>query len=392
MPDRVASVWLEARAGRIHDPVAKLRYLRSESGRRHGIPRMAKHIAAVVLALGVVMMMPLSMMMRAKGLLSDSRYEVPLPVRLVPADSGAPLQKVWQVDRKDEYETYSNGLRIETRGVQVLEERTYMRFHRAKLENAAAETIAVGTHYTEETAPAGIVFHTTESDLAPFSEDYNRQLRRMAQGTLDYVRQKKAYHYLIDRFGRVYRVVEEASAANHAGWSAWADSQYAYVGLNSSFLAVSFEGQTLPEGTPVDGKAKENTAVTAAQLHSARILTDMLRYKYRIRAENCVTHAQVSVNPDNFGIGAHTDWGASFPFDRMGLPDNYQIPPPAMTLFGFSYDSTYLSVSEARLWQGLLLGQEQVRQAASARQMSVARYRARLQKQYQALSKLTEEK
>ena len=39
---------------------------------------------------------------------------------------------------------------------------------------------------------------------------------RLGESLLEYVRRGRAYHYLIDRFGRVYRVVAESDAANHA--------------------------------------------------------------------------------------------------------------------------------------------------------------------------------
>jgi len=42
------------------------------------------------------------------------------------------------------------------------------------------------------------------------------------------------------------------------------------------------------------------------------MLTDMLRKRYGIPAGNCVTHAQVSVNPSNLLIGYHIDWASSF--------------------------------------------------------------------------------
>ena len=54
-------------------------------------------------------------------------------------------------------------------------------------------------------------------------------------------------------------------------------------------------------------------------MHAARILTEMLRGKYHIPASNCVTHAQVSVNPDNMLVGYHTDWAGNFPFLDIGL-------------------------------------------------------------------------
>ncbi|HUQ92341.1 MAG TPA: hypothetical protein VM120_11725, partial [Bryobacteraceae bacterium] len=123
-----------------------------------------------------------------------------------------------------------------------------------------------------------------------------------------------------------------------------------------------------------------------AQLHAGRVLTDMLRDKYGIAAENCVTHAQVSVNPVNYRIGAHTDWAVRFPYAEMGLPDNYAAPVPSMTVFGFIYDSSFVSISEARLWKGLLLAQEEVRQAANAKGMKVPVYRAALNRKYKELT------
>jgi len=53
------------------------------------------------------------------------------------------------------------------------------------------------------------------------------------------------------------------------------------------------------------------------------MLTRMLRSRYSIAAENCVTHAQVSVNPSNMQLSYHVDWAAAFSFAALGLPDNY---------------------------------------------------------------------
>jgi len=63
----------------------------------------------------------------------------------------------------------------------------------------------------------GIVFHTTESLQIPFEAQRNRALKRIGESLLQYVGRRCAYHYLIDRFGRVFRVVAEQDAANHAG-------------------------------------------------------------------------------------------------------------------------------------------------------------------------------
>jgi hypothetical protein len=55
------------------------------------------------------------------------------------------------------------------------------------------------------------------------------------------------------------------------------------------------------------------------------------------------------VNPSNFRIGYHTDWASSFPFERLGLPDNYRLPLPSIALFGFQYDANFVERAGPRL-------------------------------------------
>ena len=167
--------------------------------------------------------------------------------------------------------------------------------------------------------PAGIVFHTTESHQAPFEPRQTRQLKKIGRSLLDYVRQNRSYNFVIDRFGRVFRVVQEADAAYHAGKSVWADANFYYINLNHSFLGIAFEAQS--------AAGEDNPVVSPAQVHAARVLTEMLRSRYNIPATNCVTHAQVSVNPSNMQIGYHKDWAENFPFPEVGLAG--QLRPAA---------------------------------------------------------------
>jgi len=301
-------------------------------------------------------------------------FREPLPptVPAIQQTASEKLPPIWLVEKKEDFEVYSNGLRIETRKAAFHSLRRYPQLDPTQ---PADWQRAMAAKW--ETNPAGIVFHTTESDLAPFEESQNEKLQRFAQGIASYVRNRKAYHYLIDRFGRVIRTVDETSIANHAGHSIWADSRRAYVNLNNSFLGVAFEAKTRPEGG--------SEAITPAQIHAGRVLTHMLRSKYRIAPENCVAHAQVSVNPDNFRVGAHTDFATQLPFAELGLPDNYARPLPSIVLFGFTYDSGYLQTSEAQLWSGLLMAQEKVREAAAARRLKVELYRATLRARYKDL-------
>ena len=98
----------------------------------------------------------------------------------------------------------------------------------------------------------------------------------------------------------------------------------------------------------------------------------MLRAKYGIRGENCVTHAQVSVNPRNFLIGYHKDWQEGFPFRALGLPDNYARPVPSATVFGFEPEG---EVKPAGMGIGLLAANRMVEREAERLRMPASRYR-----------------
>ena len=163
-----------------------------------------------------------------------------------------------------------------------------------------------------------------------------------------------------DRFGRVYRIVDDESRASHAGHSVWARGDDVYLDLNSAFLGVAFEsrwdgGQTLP--------------ITRAQLMAGRNLTNYLRQRFAIAPEMCVTHGLTSVSPKNYLIGYHHDWARGFPFAAFGLPDLYAQPPPSVALFGFNYDREFVRVVGER-WPGLVAAEAALRSDASARHVS----------------------
>jgi hypothetical protein len=242
-------------------------------------------------------------------------------------------------------------------------------------------TVAGLTVSGGEADPAGIVYHTTESHIAPFAEESNRTLRRAVLGVREYVVKNRSYHYLVDRFGRVHRIVPESDAANHAGESVWGDPPRVWMNLNDSFLGVAFEAAS---------GGNQGAAITAAQLHAGAILTAMLRARYGIQAANCVTHAQVSVNPLNMRIGNHVDWGTGFPFAAMGLPDNYQRPPVAIHGFGFGYDEAFLAVT-GRGWPGLREAGVRLEQDATAQGVSPGRYRTLLAARYRDFARRLDE-
>jgi len=354
--------WIEWRAGSISDPVKRLRYLRATTVDLRPRPRRWKGlILAGLTALLVVPVHKANFEARPQ-VQARPAFVVPLPEFEQPAAAG--IDDVWLVERKPDYEVYSNGLRIETQATTPHLKRSYVSIVRK-----------TGQLRTDGIAPVGIVYHTTESHITSFEQGNNVRLQRVGQWLVEYVRRHQSYHYVVDRFGRVHRVVEEESAADHAGASIWADHDRIYLGLNQSFLGVALESQTAAGDETSD-------SVTDAQLHAAKVLTGMLRSRYRIAAGNCVTHAQVSVNAGSYRIGNHTDWAANFPYAKVGLPDNYSLPLASMVFYGFGYDQGFLTATGSRMWNGLAASEEYVRQAAGAQNLTVAQYRSRLQQHY----------
>jgi len=358
-PAFVHPLKIERRARKISDPVQRLRYLRRATTRGRRSIRGWKWAASLAIAIAIV---PLGSHALSPKPIAPNKPTA--AVRYPVADT--PL--VWPVEQTSQYDLYSNGLRIEN-SLQISNQlRSYSSIGRGS-----------ETPGPLRSQPAGIVFHITESDQAPFESSQTSALKRIGQNLLAYIRDKRAYHFVIDRFGRVHRIVVESDTANHAGHSVWADSQWVYLDLNASFIGVAFEARTQSDQQPINDP----------QVHAAKSLTEMLRSKYNLPAENCVTHAQVSVNPDNMLIGWHTDWGAGFPFKEIGLPDNYEIPIPAVYLFGFDYAPAYVNATGPDLWNGLALAEERRRESAAERGVTLAEYRKILQQKYKdALSAL----
>ncbi len=357
---------VEWRAGNIRDPIARLRFLRQSAAARARRPRPPRARAAALLAVALA-----ALLQTTSDATVRPKPAGPLPRPVAAEDFRSP--GIWLVERTKDDEAYSNGLRIDNRFSVANHARSYTPLDRNHPDVRPSQP---------SSAPAGIVFHTTESFQAPFEPSQNRVLRTVGESLLGYVRNRRAYHFVIDRFGRVHRIVQESDAANHAGRSVWADADRIYLNLNSSFLGVAFEAQSQGGG--------ETIWANPAQTHAARILTEMLRSKYRIPAGNCVTHVQVSVNPDNMQVGYHTDFGQRFAFAEIGLADNYARPLPSICLFGFQYDPSFLKATGAPLWTAVALSEEQLRAEALARGFSVPDYRRRLQNRYRTLiSKFT---
>ncbi len=367
--------WVDWTARQIHDPVWRLRYLQSVAPVPHPVSRWKsrKTIGLLtLLALGLVAA-PLSL--RRLGAANAAPPTLPTlpmlpappklpPIHLV-EPAVAPSADVWSVEKASDFEAYSNGLRIENQYAVSNRPRAYVAFSMADAEGSGGE---------KRTDPAGIVYHTTESLQAPFESSENNRLKRVGESLIDYVRRRRCYNFLIDRFGRVFRIVKESDAAYHAGHSVWADDRYFYVNLNDSFIGISFEAQT--------GAGEASTNAGNAQVRAAAMLTEMLRSRYKISGRNCVTHAQVSVNPSNMQIGYHVDWASSFPFEKLGLPDNYAMPSPAISLFGFAFNASFEHRAGVRLAAGAMDADRALAARAQAVHLSLAAYRKALHRRY----------
>lgn len=370
----VSSRLAELRARRRSDPVERLQFLRGfAADRRCGRGRRSKSrglkALAITVALALAILVGLQGYPRAHSAASEPVHSAAVASGPVTESASQPaaanMPAVWMVDTNGQFDLYSNGLRIENQFAATSEPRRYLAFAREAFDAGRGEWRA---------EPAGIVFHTTESHMAPFEEDANRTLKRDGEGLLEYVSRRRAYHFVVDRFGRVFRIVRECDYANHAGNSIWADASWVYVNLNQSFFGIAFEAQSSQDG--------QGPPVNEAQVHAGRVLTEMLRARYQIPAANCVAHAQVSVNPGNRRAGYHIDWAAHLPFEKLGLSDNYSAPIASITLFGFEPDAGLAEAGGAPLARGLERAEEQVRQEAAARGETVDGYRLALQSRY----------
>jgi N-acetylmuramoyl-L-alanine amidase len=355
---------LEWRARRVPDPVARLQFLqRQAAGEVRFKPKTASlwsRTPAIALGIGLAGAALLRPWENIPAPQKPSRtHAIPRQANYPAASSSA----VWLVESSGRSDLYSNGLRVENQFVTETAPRRYLAFARSRSRDLDGEW---------RTRPAGIVFHTTESHIAPFEQDQNRELRRDGEGLLEYVSRRRSYHFVIDRFGRVFRIVKEGDYANHAGNSVWADDERIYVNLNQSFFGVAFEARNKADG--------EEIPVNAAQIHAARILVEMLRALYAIPAENCVGHGQVSVNPVNGRAGYHLDWAANLPFRELGLSNNYKRPLASVELFGFEPDAALNEIGA--LAEGIEQAQRKLQSEAAARELTPARYRALLQAEY----------
>ena len=118
------------------------------------------------------------------------------------------------------------------------------------------------------------------------------------------------YHYLIDRFGRVFRVVEEKDKANHAG----------HLGLERGRprLPEPERRHDRASRSRRAGRAAGRCRSRAPSSRRGAASPTTCAHKWSIAPEMCVTHGLASVNPKKHLIGHHLDWARGFPFAAFG--------------------------------------------------------------------------
>lgn len=276
-------------------------------------------------------------------------------------------EQIWLVEQGEGFEVYSNGARILTEFETDGPARRFYAFPKG------SATPDAGTVHTG--APIGIVFHTSQSHIAPFREEYNDKLQTSARALLDFVQKRRLYNYVIDRFGRIYRVVKDEAAADHAGNSVWADAENTYVDLSAATIGICFEAEWHPDLKLAPDEINE------AQIYAGRVLTAMLRSKYAISDAMCVTHALVSVSPASRLIGFHMDWARAFPFAAIGLSDKYAVETPAVAEFGFGHDGQF-DREVGEIWPGIAKAETRLAENAAAAGKREDHFRSELQLRY----------
>ncbi len=296
-------------------------------------------------------------------------------------------QPIWLVEKTSGSELYSNRLQIFTRYAVANIPRSYRPFfrHLNRLPENAINSDRI----------AGILFHTSESDLVPFRPEMNISIKQKSKRLIKYLQRRKSYNYIIDRYGRVYRLVQEGHAAFHAGNSIWADDEEFYLNLNHAFIGICFEGRDFeeiesqyyvdswnPQATAPRIRPNGISSLTEAQLRSGKELTDWLRVKYNISQHNCVPHALVSVNPEKKLIGYHLDLSRGFPFAKFSLSNKYNEPLPSIVDFGFFYDEYFEKIFGGEIWPGIRASESILQRRCKRANISLSQYRINLNTKY----------
>src|SRR5579872_4711570 len=169
---------VESQASQIEDPIMRLRFLRmcAQAKQDASAAWPSMHIQSIPAICFVLLLAGLL----APGYQASNRESGTAP--LAPhfgSTSADTFARVWLVDKTKDFETYSNGLRIDDHYAVSNDSRLfYPVYRRGAIDPDQPEW---------RSEPAGIVYHTTESDQADFEPGQNRRLKRIGQEVLNFV-------------------------------------------------------------------------------------------------------------------------------------------------------------------------------------------------------------
>ncbi len=155
------------------------------------------------------------------------------------------------------------------------------------------------THFDERKAPVSVlVFHATATNT----------LEETLSIFIDKEEQPRvSSHYVIDRDGTIYQLIDETKRAWHAGISSWGDI---HEDMNSHSIGIEFQcPATGPQSVDVFTKEQIQAGL--------ELCTDIVK-RYQIRPENVVAHSDIAP-------GRKFDPGMTFPWElfwQAGLAAN----------------------------------------------------------------------
>ncbi len=155
------------------------------------------------------------------------------------------------------------------------------------------------THFNERTCAIDmIVLHATATDT--LADTFYYLIEKEEQPRV-------SSHYVIDRDGTIYQLVDDEKRAWHAGVASWGNIT---EDVNSHSIGIEFQCPAHSDWTFDE--------FTPQQIQSGISLCQALMQKYHIRPENVVAHSDIA--PDR-----KYDPGMTFPFEQFwvnGICDN----------------------------------------------------------------------
>jgi hypothetical protein len=83
--------------------------------------------------------------------------------------------------------------------------------------------------------------------------------------------------------------------------------------------------------------------------------------------------------------GLHVDWAGGFPFEAVGLTDNYPAPSPLVWGLGFDYDAHFKESAGEPLRAAIDDAEAILTAKAAAARVSPAAYKERLRESYREM-------